>query len=281
MKEQDDQQRSRGQLRWADMASDEEDQYWSVDNRRGHSSSGRSGRGLRLSDVLPYSTPEDLLMTLRIRKPVFMPLGLSCSVSTDSTGTYLVVTSICFDSVVSRWNRHVRAKIDVGCRIYSINNIANDPLRMQQEIFTAGNLRMEVSQDCKIHEPFNGNPKLIGRRIITLHNPMWFQFTITLRRVPEMPFGLLMRPSVLSNGCCMLMAVTTLRHGLVFHWNSRCMMPDWQSRAILKGDFFADVNGINGDIFSMLSECSSKLVLHITVWRLFMDISLEGCSASR
>ena len=36
MNEQDDRQQSRGQLRWADMASDEEDQYWSVDNRRGH-----------------------------------------------------------------------------------------------------------------------------------------------------------------------------------------------------------------------------------------------------
>ena len=79
----------------------------------------------------------------------------------------------------------------------------------------------------------------------------------------------------------MLMVVASLRHGLVFHWNRRCMMLDWQSRAILRGDFFTDVNGIKGDIFSMLSECSSKLVLHITVWRLLMDISLEGCSASR
>ena len=220
-------------------------------------------------------------MTVRLRKPSFTPLGLFCSVSSDSAGAHLVVTSICSDSVVSRWNRHVRAKIDVGCRIYSINKIVNDPLRMQHEIYTAGNLRMQVSQDCKLHEPFDGNPKLIGRRIITLHNPMWFQFTITLRRQLGIPFGLLMRPSVLSNGCCMLMAVTSLRHGLIFHWNRRCMVNDWQSRAILRGDFITDVNGINGDIFAMLLECSIKSVLRITVWRLLTDIYLQGSSVSQ
>ena len=210
-----------------------------------------------------------------------MPLGLSCSVSSDITGAYLVVTSICPESVASRWNRHVRAKIDVGCRIYSINKITNDPLRMQKEIYTAGDLRMQVSQDCNVHEPFDGNPRLTGKRNIILHNPMWFQFTITLRRLPDMPFGLLMRPSVLSTGCCMLMAVTSLRHGLIFHWNRRCMVNDWQSRAILRGDFITDVNGINGDIFAMLLECSIKSVLRITVWRLLTDIYLQGSSVSQ
>ena len=233
---------------------------------------------ISITDALLSPSSQDFLVPIWIRKPTFMPLGLSCCAFSSNAGAYLVVTNIYPDSVASRWNRHVRLKINVGCRIYSINNIANDPLRMQQEIFMAGVLRMQVFQDFTLQEPFDGNTKLTGRRNMILQkNPWWFQFTITLRRLPETPFGLLIRPSVLSNGCCMLLAVTVLRHGLISHWNRRCIITDWESRAILRGDFISDVNGSAGDVFAMLSECTYRTVLRITVRRLLTGISLQEC----